>query len=211
MVKWPLVVFLKHIINESIKNKQGLYFYAGENRKISHKYMNNPYKRWQKLFLFCLGISAGTAFCMKWMEGDFWQNGEKFTIIGLEITYTKEKLAAILSGLDEPVKTILRYHISFDFAFMAGVYPGIAALCMMAREKTTKPVLQKILLVFAFLQTVAWGCDIGENILLSHWIKNPVSISDFGTYHIIVIVKWSIALMGAILAMPLAIRRRKRV
>ncbi len=182
-----------------------------ENRKKSLKYMNNQYKRWQKLFLFCLGLFAGTAFCMKWMEGDFLQNGEKFTIIGLEISYTKEKLAAILSGLDEPVKKILRYHLSFDFAFMAGVYPGIAALCMMAREKTTRPVLQKFLLVFAFLQTVAWGCDIGENILLLHWIKDPVSITDFCAYHLIVIIKWSIALMGALLAIPLAIRRQKRV
>ena len=190
---------------------QGLYFYPGENRKNSHKYMTDQYKRWQKLFLFCLGLFAGTAFCMKWMEGDFWENGEKFTIIGMEISYTKEKLAAIFSGLDEPVKTILRYHLSFDFAFMAGVYPGIAALCMMAREKTTQPVVQKTLLVLAFFQIAAWGCDIGENILLLHWIKEPGSITNFGIYHLIVIVKWGIALMGAILAIPLAIRRRKQV
>ena len=124
------------------------------------------YKFWQRLFLFSLGLFMGTAFCMKWMEGDFIQNGQKFTIIGLEISYSKDKVAAILAGLDEHVKTILRYHLSFDYVFMAAVYPGIAALCMMARGKSTGTGIQKILLALAILQIVAWGCDIFENYFL---------------------------------------------
>jgi hypothetical protein len=171
--------------------------------------MNSNYKRWHKLFLFCLGLFAGTAFCMKWVEGDFLQTGEKFTIIGLEISYAQEKVTAILSGLDDRVRTILRYHLSFDFAFMAGVYPGIAALCMMAREKVTGNFLKKLLLFLAALQTIAWVCDIIENYWLLHWIKNPVIGNEFGTYHFIVATKWIIALTGALLSIPLSLRSKK--
>ena len=171
--------------------------------------MSTNYKRWRLLFLFCLGLFAGTAFCMKWMEGDFLQNGQKFTIIGLEISYPKEKVAAILAGLDGQVKTILCYHLSFDFAFMAGVYPGIAALCMMARKKSGSSFLRKALFAFAMLQIVAWGCDIAENSYLFKWIKNPVIGNEFGFYHIVVYAKWFIALAAALIAIPLAIKKRK--
>jgi hypothetical protein len=166
------------------------------------------YKFWQRLFIFSLGLFIGAAFCMKWMEGDFIQNGQKFTIIGLEISYPKVKVANILAGLDEHIKTILRYHLSFDFVFMAGVYPGIAALCMMARGKLAGAGMRKILLAFAVLQIVAWGCDIFENYCLLKWIKNPAIGNDFSFYHFIVSAKWIIAVAGALLAVPLALRKR---
>jgi len=171
--------------------------------------MSLNYNSWKKIFLVALGLFAGAAFCMKWMEGDFIQNGEKFTIIGLELTYPKEMVARILAGLDGSVKMILRYHLSFDFAFMAGVYPGITALCMMAKEKSDNKFLKKMLFVLAVLQIVAWGCDIYENVCLLNWIKDPAIGNNFGAYHFIVAVKWIIALTGALLAIPLALRRPK--
>lgn len=171
--------------------------------------MSTNYKGWQRLFLFCFGLFAGTAFCMKWMEGDFIQNGQLFTIIGLEISYSKEKVLAILSGLDEPIRVILRYHLYFDFAFMLGVYPGIAALCMMAREKSGSNIARKILLSLALLQVVAFGCDIAENSYLLKWIKNPVIGNEFGLYHFIVAAKWMIALPAALIAIPMVCTKRK--
>lgn len=171
--------------------------------------MSTNYKGWQRLFLFCFGLFAGTAFCMKWMEGDFIQNGQLFTIIGLEISYSKEKVLAILSGLDDPIRVILRYHLYFDFAFMLGVYPGIAALCMMAREKSGSNFARKILLSLALLQVVAFGCDIAENSYLLKWIKNPVIGNEFGLYHFIVTAKWMIALLAALIAIPMVCTKRK--
>ena len=91
--------------------------------------------RWKHLFLFCLGLAAGTAFCLKWMEPDFRVNQEVFTIMGLELWYDEEKINTIMGAIDGHVQHVLRYHLVFDFAFMAGVFPGIAALCMMAAEK----------------------------------------------------------------------------
>ena len=44
---------------------------------------------------------------MKWIETDLWWQGEKFTIVGLELYYDQLKLNQILKGIDEMVRTIL--------------------------------------------------------------------------------------------------------
>ena len=172
--------------------------------------MKSGYKIWQKLFLFCLGLFLGTAFCMKWMEAGFLHNGRLFTIIGLEISYPKERIISILSGLDSHVKTTLRYHLAFDFVFMAGAYAGIAALCMMAREKKAGTAMAKVFGILALLQLVAWACDIYENICLLKWIENPAMVDNITAYHVVVAAKWIIALIGTILAIPIAIRKSRK-
>jgi len=171
--------------------------------------MNNNYKGWQRLLLFSLGLFIGTAFCMKWMESEFLLNGKKFSIIGLEIYYSKAKIIEIITGIDIHVKSILKYQLVFDFAFMAGVYPGIASLCMIAYNKTTKKALKRILLIFGLLQIVAWLCDIVENIYLLNWISDPTMITDTGLYHIFVFLKWILALSAVILSIPIAMGRNK--
>ncbi len=148
--------------------------------------MGSSHKYWKNLFLVCLGLFIAAAFCMKWMEGDFWVNGEKFTIMGLELLYSKEKVMAVTAGLDDHVGTILAYHLHFDFVFMAGVFPGIAALCMMARERTGG-MFKKILPAVAFLQIAAWGADVYENLSLLQWMKDPVIGDEFILYHFIVL------------------------
>jgi hypothetical protein len=163
--------------------------------------MNITLNSWKKLFLLCFGIAFGASFCMKWMEGDFIINGEKFTIIGLEISYSKEKVMAILAGLDPRVKTILGYHLSFDFVFMAGIYPAVASLCIMAREKFNSISLRRIAYWLAALQIVAWGCDAGENSYLLKWLDNPVIDDSFSTYHIVVAVKWILVLIGILFSL----------
>jgi hypothetical protein len=165
-------------------------------------------QNWKKVFLFCLGILLGAAFCMKWLEAAFRVNGENFTIIGLEISYPQQKVAVILSALQEPVVSLLRYQLIFDFIFMAGVYPGIAALCMMGASKAGA-FWKRILVSLALLQLLAWAADIYENYCLLKWIKDPSSISGFETYHLIVSLKWALALIALLFAIPFAVRRRK--
>lgn len=172
--------------------------------------MTINYKGWKNLFLFCLGLFVGTAICMKWMEKEFLQDGSLFTIIGLEISYSRDQVVSILSGLEEPVRSLLRYHLRFDFAFMAGVYPGIAALCMMARFKTQKAWLRNLLLAMALLQLPAFACDVTENLFLLKWLADPGSVSDFDFYHAVVWVKWALALSGALLSIPFAVRRMRK-
>lgn len=161
------------------------------------------------LFLFCFGLFIGSAFCMKWMEKDLFSGGSLFTVIGLEVSYPKQQVMAVLAGLDDQVRTILGYHLHFDFVFMAGVYPGIAALCMMARYKVRKGWLKKLLLLLALLQTIAFGCDIAENSFLLTWMKNPAGISHFSEYHLVVYTKWILALLAALTAIPLQFGRMR--
>lgn len=171
--------------------------------------MRIKYNHWQSLFIFCLGLFLGTAFCMKWMEADLRFTEEKFTIIGLELFYSKQKVAHILSSLDYRVQTTLKYHLFFDFAFMAGAYPGIASLCMMAKKKVNKSSLKKVLSVFAALQLLAWLADIFENICLLQWVEQPITGREFAWYHIAVVAKWIIALAGIIFAIPFIIQKQK--
>jgi hypothetical protein len=171
--------------------------------------MNVNNNHWRKLFLFGLGLAAGSAFCMKWMESDLWVNDEKFTIVGLELFYTKEKVMMILRSIDPRVKTILGYHLHFDFAFMAGVYPGIAALCMMARQKLMTVSLKKILFALAILQSAAWVGDIGENLYMLKWKDHPDIGREFSFYHFIVAAKWIIALTGVLFSAAMLLSRKK--
>lgn len=164
-------------------------------------------KHWKLLFFFGLGLTVGAAFCMKWMEADFVIVQEKFTILGLELFYSKEKVENIISSLDDRVKTILRYHLYFDFAFMAGIYPAIASLGMMVKEKLVSPRFRKIIVNIAALQLIACIADIVENYYLLSWIAKPVIGSEFGWYHFIVWIKWIIALAGVLVFVPLSLKK----
>ena len=157
--------------------------------------------KWRNLFLFCLGLFLAGAFAMKWMETDLAYQNTKISIFGLELFYPATKIEEIFSGVDARVKTILSYHLSFDFIFMAGCYPGIACLCMMAAEKLKSRNWKRILFVLAFLQLFAWTFDIIENYYLLKWLGQPVIGDEFGFYHSVVYSKWIIALAGVLLAL----------
>ena len=168
--------------------------------------IKNHRTRWNRLFFFCLGLSIAGTFAMKWIESDLIYKGGKISIFGLELFYSKEKIIEIFSGIDDKVRTILSYHLSFDFIFMAGVYPGIACLCMMAVQKIKSKnpiaiVSTRILVLMAAIQAIAWGFDIVENYYLLKWLKQPIIGNEFGFYHVIVYSKWIIALAGVLFAL----------
>ncbi len=167
------------------------------------------YKGWRNCFLFCLGLFIVTAFWMKWWETRFYSQGELFTIIGLEISYTAERVMDIIYHLDPAIQMLLKAHLYLDYVFMAGAYGGIACLCMMARFKAKKALLRNSLLVLACLQLVAWGCDIRENGFLLYWLSEKPDIrSSFTLYHMYVIIKWSLALTGVLLSIPVLLWKR---
>ncbi|MET0391497.1 MAG: hypothetical protein ABW019_00095 [Chitinophagaceae bacterium] len=166
---------------------------------------------WKKLFLFCSGLAAGTAVCMKWLEAGFLTDNGKFTILGLELFYSREKVTGVLHSLTPEGLLVLRFHLGFDFAFMAGVYPGLAALCMIAAGKAGSPLLKRLLYLLALLQLPAWVADGLENYYLLGWLASPaIDSTDFAVYHGIVILKWVIALLALLMAAPVACRRKKR-
>jgi hypothetical protein len=167
--------------------------------------MKNDLYRWQRLFLFCLGLFIAGSFAMKWMENDLLFNNQKISIFGLELFYPKEKIVEIFSGITDKVRTILGYHLSFDFIFMAGCYPGITCLCIMASAKAAGKNLKRILFILAFLQIFGWTFDVIENYYLLKWLKNPVIGDEFDFYHVIVYSKWIIALTGALFAIVILV------
>src|SRR6188768_372276 len=167
--------------------------------------MKNDLHRWQRLFLFCLGLFIAGAFAMKWMENDLLFNNEKISIFGLELFYPKEKIVEIFSSINDKVKTILGYHLSFDFIFMTGCYPCIACLCMMASAKMNSKNLKRILFILAFLQIFGWTFDVIENYYLLKWLKSAVIGDEFTIYHTVVYGKWIIALTGALLAIVILV------
>lgn len=167
--------------------------------------MKNDFLRWQRLFLFCLGLFTAGAFAMKWIESDLLHNNEKISIFGLELFYPKEKIMEVFSSLSDKVKTILSYHLSFDFIFMAGVYPGIACLSMMAASKINSKNIKRLLFIFAFLQIFGWTFDVIENYYLLKWLKDSVIGDEFGFYHVVVYSKWIIALTGALFAIAILV------
>jgi hypothetical protein len=92
---------------------------------------------------------------------------------------------------------------------MAGVYPAITSLCMMAREKSSSLGFKKILFIVAWLQLPAWCFDCIENYYLLSWIEQPTIGDDIGLYHFVVGAKWVIALTGILVALPVFLRRKK--
>src|ERR1041385_6472699 len=156
--------------------------------------------RWKSLFLFCLGIVIATSFIMEWLAGDFWIGDEKFSIPGLELFYSKREILTVLMQIKQPARIALNYQLIFDFAFMAGIYPGIASLSTMVREKINRKSIKNVLFALAMLQPVAWAFDIVENSYLLNWMEKPEIGEEFSIYHNIVIAKWLIALTGVLIS-----------
>lgn len=167
-------------------------------------------KFWKKVFLFCAGLTAGAMFCMKWIESDLLYNGKDFTILGLEISYPKEKVAEILTGIDEKTRTILGYHLSFDFAFMAGIFPAIASINMMARRKQTGNFVRKLLLAISIAQILAWSFDITENSYLLRWLQGQSIGTDFGLFHFFVFTKWILAIIGFLTGLVFLFKKSRK-
>jgi len=172
--------------------------------------MQSFHSRWRGLLLFSLGIAISTTFIMQWLATDFWLDDKKFSILGLELFYSKKKIIDVLTQIKQPARIALNYQLIFDFAFMTGIYPAIASACMLVREKTMNRVFRNVLFALAMVQPVAWAFDITENIFLLGWMDKPEIGDEFGMYHNIVGAKWVIALTGALCAIVLEIFRPRK-
>ena len=165
--------------------------------------------------MLCLGLFIGGFFGMRLLEDDLIYNDAKFSVIGLEIFYSREKIIEIFTGISDKVKTILSYHLSYDFVFMAGCYPGIVCLCMMAAKRINSKTLRKVLLILSFVQLIPWLFDIIENYFLLKWLESPSIGDEFSFYHLVVYSKWIIAVSTALLAISILVssmfKRKKSV
>ena len=140
---------------------------------------------------------------MQWLATDFWLDDRKFSILGLELFYSKKEVIKVLTQIKQPARIALNYQLIFDFAFMTGIYPAIASACMLVRENMMSPGYRNLLFALAMVQPVAWAFDITENIFLLGWMDKPEIGDDFAMYHNIVAAKWLIALASVLCAIVL--------
>jgi len=80
----------------------------------------------------------------------------------------------------------------------------------MAGKKIAGTAMAKVLMLLAILQLLAWACDIYENLCLLKWISNSSAVDDLLVYHSLVATKWIIALTGALVAIPIVLRKSRK-
>lgn len=167
-------------------------------------------QRWKYLFWFGAGLALAAGFCMKWLEPGFRINGQLFTILELEFHTDIVHVDRLFRNMDPVVRAAVHQHLVYDYAFMAGVYPGIAALCMLAGERFSSGAWKNIFFMLAVFQLFAWGFDIAENYYLLKWLDAGKVSYQFRFFHLIVYSKWILAVVGFLCAILIVIFKRKK-
>ena len=131
----------------------------------------------------------------------------KFSIIDLEFPASGLELVTFIKGifllpveLSKKSLRALRGQLYLDFLFMPALYGSIFLLCMKVSLKMSS-FGHGLFAVLAWLQCIAWVCDITENIYLLNKIRPEPVISKPAVhiaYEILEICKWGIALMAAV-------------
>ena len=166
-------------------------------------------KRWKYLLWFCIGLALASGFCMKWLEPGFTVDGKLFTILELEFHTDIVHVDGLFRHMDPFVREMVHQHLVYDYAFMAGVYPGIAALCMLAADRFSSRGWKNVFFILAIFQLFAWGFDIAENYYLDKWLHAGKVSYQFRFFHLIVYSKWILALVGFFFAIAVIIFKRK--
>ena len=131
----------------------------------------------------------------------------KFSITDLQFAASPREVTNIINGIyalpsEQSEKTLrsLRTHLIVDFVFMPGIYGAIFFACFKTSEKMLS-FGEQVFIWLALLQAIAWVLDIVENSYLLKKIKPsvvPSSQQMHKTYQWMEVVKWGIALTGAV-------------
>ena len=161
---------------------------------------------------FCIAFGAMLviSFIMNQQSKNFYSMHmviRKFSIIDLEFPPSAMELAIFIKGIfllpDELSKKslhALKGQLYLDFIFMPAVYGSIFILCMKVSMKMTYAG-HVFFAILAWLQCIAWICDIIENIYLLNKIKPQPVVSKPAVhiaYQINEIIKWGIALTAVV-------------
>jgi hypothetical protein len=131
----------------------------------------------------------------------------KFSILDFEFPPSAQELASFIKGIfnlpeDLVNKTLkaLKGQLWLDFLFMPALYGSIFILSMKVSMKMTY-FGHKLFAVLAWIQFIAWFCDIIENIYLLNKIRPEPIISNpivHKSYEILEVVKWGIPLLAVV-------------
>ncbi len=165
------------------------------------------------LVLFCItfGVMQLTSLIMKRQEANFCTNDgtvRAFSIFDLEFAANAKEIVNLISGIFNlpPAKQhtsvkALKSQLYIDFLFMPAAYGSIFLLCIKTSDKLTTHAGKTVFLVLAWMQVLAWLCDIIENIYLLTKISPKPKGSGpfaFALYQLNEWFKWGISLTGAV-------------
>jgi len=139
-----------------------------------------------------------------------------FTIIDLEFPSSPKDIPNTINGIfalsevrQQQVVQALKRSLYLDFLFMPAVYGTIFLLCMLIADKCGPfSIGRTFFATFAWLQLVAWACDIAENLMLLPRVRKgvePMKPWVHKTYVRVVWLKWGIAVVGIVTASMLAL------
>jgi hypothetical protein len=138
----------------------------------------------------------------------------KFSIIDLELPASAKEIANVIKGIyklkDKECGTVikaLRKQLYVDFIFMPAAYGSIFILCMQLSWKLSSGEAE-FFIILAYLQSVAWICDIVENIFLLNQIRpdiRPCGKGVFTAYRVLEAMKWGFSLLGAVCGLSSAL------
>lgn len=131
----------------------------------------------------------------------------KFSIMDLELPASAQELVNIVKGIfllpvaqSKKAVNALKGQLYVDFIFMAAAYISIFILCSIVSGKMTY-LGHSVFMVLAWLQLIAWLCDIIENIYLLKKLTPAIVASKpavHKAYQILEILKWGIAMTGTV-------------
>ncbi len=162
-------------------------------------------------FFFSLLMSRASTELMT-LDGSL----REFTITDLEFPSNNLDIPFIINGvfrLPDPAQQnrvikALKRILYLDFLFMPAIYTAIFLICMQVAIKLPENSFgQYLFAAFAWLQAVAWLCDILENLHLLNWAHKELKIAKpaHQRYVLIVWIKWGIALVGSISALMMLV------
>ena len=161
---------------------------------------------------FCIvfGAMLLISFIMSLQSANFYTMYvviRKFSIIDLQFPASAMELVIFIKGisllpaeLSKKSLRSLRRQLYLDFLFMPALYGSIFLLCMKVSLKMSS-FGHGLFGILAWLQCIAWLCDIIENIYLLNKIRPEPVISKPAVhiaYVILEIAKWGIALTAAV-------------
>lgn len=161
---------------------------------------------------FCItfGLTLFIALLMHQQSRFFYTRDvvvRKFSMMDLQLPSSAQELVNLIRGIfllppEEAQKSIraLKGQLYLDFILMPAVYCSIFLLCYMASAKMSN-FGHAVFVCLAWLQLIAWLCDIIENIYLLKKLSPGTVASKpaiHKAYQALELAKWGIKLTGIV-------------
>jgi hypothetical protein len=172
-------------------------------------------------FCIAIGVAMVLALIMGKLEVNLiTKDGSlrEFTIIDLEFPSNTMDIPNILNGIKQlpdqasidKVTHSLRRILYVDFLFMPAIYGAVFILCMIIASKfSIGSIGQGIFAGLAWLQAIAWLCDVLENRMLLGYVRTnlPKALRkrEHQLYVRIVWAKWILVLIGAVMSIMMSL------